>query len=73
MSVNEATRYTYKQESIDQLGEVLLIIITTIAEVPEDDGPIFFRKKDIQYGFWRILCQSGAEWNCAYVLLGEDK
>ena len=72
LSENEATRYTKKQEAIDQLGKVLPIIITAVTESPEDDGKNFFRKIDIKYGFWRIICQTGAEWNFAYVLPGEE-
>ena len=59
-SVNEVTSYKSKQEAIEKQGKILQRIITAIAEALEDDGPIFFRKIDIKYGLWRILCQSGA-------------
>ena len=43
-SVNEARRYTAKQEAVEQLGKVLLIITEDIAVAPEDDGLIFPEK-----------------------------
>ena len=48
MSVNEAMRYTSKYEVIQELRKVLPIIITTIAEAPEDKGQNFCRKIDIK-------------------------
>ena len=61
--MNEATIYTAKQEAIEQLGKVKPRIIAEIAEAPEDEGPIFFRKIDTKDGFWKILYQVGSEWN----------
>ena len=46
-------------------------IIATVAEELEDGRPIFFRKICMKYGFWRMLCQSGAELKFAYALTGE--
>ena len=43
-SLNEATRYTAKKEVVEHPGKVFPRIIAVIAEEPEDDGPIFFRK-----------------------------
>ena len=70
--VNEATRYTEKQEVIEQLGKVLPRIFSATAEAPGDIGPILFIKKNIKDGFYRMICQLGAEWNFSYVLTGEE-
>ena len=48
---NEATRYTTKKEMIEQLQKVPRRTIATIAEVTLDEGPNFFIKIDIKYGF----------------------
>ena len=37
-----------------------------IATLSED--PIHFSKLDIKYGFFRMVCAVGKEWNFAYVL-----
>ena len=43
-SVNEAVRYMAKQEAIEKLVKLLPVIIASISEAPEDNGPIYFRK-----------------------------
>ena len=67
-SVNESTKYMAKEESLAQLGGVLPRIIAALAEAKPEDGPIFFSKMDIKDGFWRMICEEGAEWNFCYVL-----
>ena len=67
-SVNETTGDTVPNISLSQLGSVLPRIICEISETEDDNIPIFFSKLDIKNGFWKLVCQSGEEWNFAYVL-----
>ena len=53
--------------SMAELGNVLRRIIWTLATTPET-GPFFFCKVDLKDGFWRMLVQSEAQWNFAYLL-----
>ena len=34
----------------------------------DDSEVIFFAKWDIKDGFWRLVCEEGAQYNFAYVL-----
>ena len=66
-SVNESTTKTAPRGAIDQLGYSLSRIIHVFAEV-DDDVKVSMAKWDIKYGFWRLDCEEGEEYNCAYVL-----
>jgi hypothetical protein len=66
-SVNETTTLQAPAGAIDQMGHALHRVIHAFAEADED-AKIFMAKYDIKDGFWRLDCQSGEEWNFAYVL-----
>ena len=66
-SVNEATTKTAPRGAINQIGHSLQRIIHAFAAT-DDDSKIFMAKWDIKDGFWRLNCQTGEEWNFAYVL-----
>ncbi len=46
---------------------VLMRIVHMVAAAPEDRD-VFFAKWDVKDGFWRMVCELGAEWNFCYVL-----
>ncbi len=66
-SVNDNTTKTAPRGAITQIGHSLKRIIHAFAAAGENDK-IFMAKWDIKDGFWRLDCQSGEEWNFAYVL-----
>jgi hypothetical protein len=66
-SVNECTIKTAPRGAIDQIGHSLQRIIHAFATA-DKDAKIFLAKWDIKDGFWRLNCESGQEWNFAYVL-----
>ena len=66
-SVNETTGNTAPKHFLSQFRSVLPHIIGAILETEDKNTPIFFRKIDIKERFWRLVCQSGEEWNLAYV------
>ena len=66
-SVNELTQKQSLEGVLDQLGTVLPRIITALAQTA-DDEVVFFAKFDIKDGFWRLVCEEGAEYNFAYVM-----
>ena len=43
-------------------------IIEAFATAPISEDSIHFSKFVIKYGFWRMVCAVGEEWNFAYVL-----
>ena len=67
-SVNEATKEKTPAEVLEQIGTVMPRIIEALATAPLSEAPIHFRKLDIKYRFWRMVCAVGEEWNFAYVL-----
>ena len=69
-SVNETTIKTAPRGAIDQIGHSLQRIIHAFANT-EQDAKIFLAKWDIKDGFWRLDCETGQEWNFAYVLPSE--
>ena len=66
-SVNDTTVATAPAEAMDQIGGALPRIIAAMAEAGEEEV-IFYAKWDIKDGFWRMVCEEGAEYNFAYVL-----
>ena len=74
-SVNKSTRKQAKQESMDQLGEVIKRILHTMAQARKDDPTqvFHFAKLDIKDGFWRLAVSDQAAWNFCYVLPSLDK
>ncbi len=66
-SVNSVTTKSAPAGAINQLGHSLPRIIHAFASANED-AKIFMAKWDIKDGFWRLDCESGEEWNFAYVL-----
>ena len=70
-AVNATTKRTAPQGGIDQIGNVLPRIIAAMAEA-EPDEMIYMAKFDIKDGFWRLVCEEGAEWNFAYVMPQEE-
>ena len=70
-SVNEATKKTSPEGTLDQLGSVLPRLIAAVAQTAEDEV-VFFAKYDIKDGFWRMKVEDGAEYNFAYVMPQED-
>jgi hypothetical protein len=67
-SVNSEITKLAPKDAVSQLGHSLGRIIHAFATAP-DDAKIFMAKWDIKYGFWRLDCEQGEEWNFAYVLL----
>ena len=53
--------------SIDEIVHVLMRLIHAFSEA-SDCANIFQPKWDIKYGFWRLYCKEGEEWNFCYVL-----
>ena len=43
-------------------------IIEALSTAPLSEEPIQFSKLDIKYGFWRMMCEVGEEWNFAYII-----
>jgi len=70
-AVNDTTTKTAPQGACDQIGHALKRLIHAFAEAGEDEK-VFMAKWDIKDGFWRLNCQSGEEWNFAYVLPQEE-
>ena len=70
-SVNESTEKTAPHGAIDQLGHALTRLIHAFAQASLEDR-IFMAKWDIKDGFWRLNCQTGEEWNFAYVFPQEE-
>ena len=70
-SVNDASTKTAPRGAIDQLGHALQRIIYCMATAPEGKK-IYAAKWDIKDGFWRMVCEEGAEYNFAYVLPSVD-
>ena len=70
-AVNDTTTKTAPQGACDQIGHALKRLIHAFAEAGEDEK-VFMAKWDIKDGFWRLDCQSGEEWNFAYVLPQEE-
>ncbi len=66
-SVNSTTTKSAPRGAIDQIGHVLPRIIHAFATA-EEDAKIFMAKWDIKDGFWCLDCETGEEWNFAYVL-----
>ena len=66
--VNEATKETAPAGALEQVGTFMPRIIDALAKAPLSEDPIHFSKLDIKYGFWRMVCAFGEEWNFAYVL-----
>jgi hypothetical protein len=66
-SVNNTMEKTAPKGAIDQIGECLLQIIHTFAEV-DKAAKLFMAKWDIKNGFWCLDCVEGEEYNFAYVL-----
>ena len=66
-SVNDTTVATAPAEAMDQIGGALPRIIAAMAEADKEEV-IFYAKWDIKDGFWRMVCEEGAEYNFAYVL-----
>jgi hypothetical protein len=52
---------------VKELGNVLPRLIDFMAEVPAEEH-IHFSKMDLADGYWRIVVEEGAQWNCAYVM-----
>ena len=71
-SVNETTIKTAPRGAIDQIGHSLQRIIHAFA-TSDPDAKIFMAKWDIKDGFWRLNCETGQEWNFAYVMPSADK
>ena len=67
-SVNDSTTLNAPAGAIDQLGHSVKRAIYAFAEA-EPDCNIFMTKNDIKDGFWRLDCQEGEEYICAYILL----
>ena len=67
-SMNKATKETAPAEVLEQVGTVMPRTINALATDPLSEDPIHFSKLDIKYGFWRMVCAVGEEWNFAYVL-----
>ena len=74
-SVNNSTRKMAKQESMEQLGQVIKRILHTMAQArKEDPTQVFhFAKLDIKDGFWRLAVSDIAAWNFCYVLPSVNK
>ncbi len=70
-SVNDSTIKMAPRGALDQLGQALSRIIHAFAEA-DDNDKIFMAKWDIKDGFWRMDCEAGEEYNCAYVLPQEE-
>jgi len=70
-SVNDCTVKTAPPEALDQLGHSLQRIIAALAATKDEDA-VYLAKFDIKDGFWRLVCEEGAEWNFAYVLPQEE-
>jgi len=51
-SVNEATLPLSDHKAMEQMGNVLKRLITTVAGTKQSHGPIVFAKWDIKDGFW---------------------
>jgi hypothetical protein len=66
-SVNETTTKTAPHAFMEQLGHSLTCLIHTFAKTSLDKK-IFMAKWDVKDGFWRLQCQTGKEYNFAYVL-----
>ena len=66
-SVNKSSVKTAPQGNINQLEHPLMRTIHAFTQADEDMKKIM-AKWDIQYGFWRLNCALGEEWNFAYVL-----
>mmetsp|Transcript_29878 Transcript_29878/g.62420 ORF Transcript_29878/g.62420 Transcript_29878/m.62420 type:complete len:111 (+) Transcript_29878:4074-4406(+) len=66
--INEATKICSAKEASNQIGTVLLQIIKALAEIADDPTNVMFAKVDIKDRFWRMVYQSGQEWNFKYVL-----
>ena len=67
-SVNKATKEIEPVEALKQVRTVRPRIIKELAIPPLSEDPIHFSKLDIKYGFWRIVCAVGEEWNFSYIL-----
>jgi len=70
-SVNENTVKTAPAGSIDQIAHSLARIIHAFASTAKDEK-VMMAKWDIKYGFWRLDCREGEEWNFGYVLPSLD-
>ena len=66
--LNKATKETSPAEVLDQLVTVMPRIVDALATAPLLEDPIHFSKLDIKYGFWRMVCAVGEEWNFVCVL-----
>jgi len=70
-SVNATTIPHANEQAMKQLGHVLPWIITTIATLAPENGPIFFAKLDIKDGFWQLVMHETDAWNFCYILLAK--
>ncbi len=66
-AVNDTTEKNAPKGAIHQIGECLSRIIHAFSET-DVNAKVFMAKWDIKYGFWRMDCAKGEEWNFVYVL-----
>ena len=66
--VNETTKEILPAEALEQVGTVMPRIIEALASALLSEDPTNFNKLYIKYGFWRMICAVGEEWNFGYVL-----
>ena len=67
-SLNKAMNEIAPAGSIELAGTVMPRIIKALVRVPLSEDPIHFSRLYIKYGFWRMVCAVGEEWNFSYVV-----
>ena len=58
--VNNTMKKMAQKEAMNQIGGSLLQITAAMAEA-DDNEIIFYAKRDIKDGFWRLVCKESAK------------
>jgi len=55
-------------KAMEQMGKILWWLVTTVAGLKNNHGPVVFAKWDIKDGFWQLVVSEEDLWNFFYVL-----
>jgi len=67
-SVNTETMPLSDHKAMEQMGKILWWLVTTVAGLKNNHGPVVFAKWDIKDGFWQLVVSEEDLGNFCYIL-----